>query len=246
MSAYIAKKVGRGALASQLQGIEPTDPHYESYEDQHGRQRRRKRPMPQGLCKRDEKILRSVRRRAHYLDKGMNLCGFRVGWCFWLALIPGLGDLAQFLLSYCLVLKKCKRAELPTTLVQRMTFNLMIGTGVGLIPLVGDLILATWKANSRNAALLEDFLIRRAAASASGTPAGNEERLAELAVGSGGGKIDRRTGEMVGGATPQLRAPAAGGSGAGAPLATQEQGKGGKKKWYGWGRGEAQEETLPR
>jgi hypothetical protein len=33
------------------------------------------RGMPAGLSKRDEKALRKIRKRAHYLDKGMNLCG---------------------------------------------------------------------------------------------------------------------------------------------------------------------------
>lgn len=42
------------------------------------------RDVPPGLTKRDEKALRKIRKRAHYLDKGMNLCGFRVGWTFWI------------------------------------------------------------------------------------------------------------------------------------------------------------------
>jgi hypothetical protein len=30
-----------------------------------------------------------------------------------------------------------------------MTFNQSVGLGVGLVPLIGDLMLAVWKANSR-------------------------------------------------------------------------------------------------
>lgn len=82
----------------------------ETYTDAKGRQKKRKRGVPAGLSKRDERILvrsvfpppsilflsylcvsssavltrglaqRSVRRRAHYLDKGFSLCGFRFGW----------------------------------------------------------------------------------------------------------------------------------------------------------------------
>ena len=37
---------------------------------------------PPGLSKRDVKVLRSVQRRAHYLDKGFSLCGLRFGWTF--------------------------------------------------------------------------------------------------------------------------------------------------------------------
>lgn len=39
-----------------------------------------------------------------------------------------------------------------------MLFNNAISAGVGLIPLVGDIGIAVIKANSRNAALLEEFL----------------------------------------------------------------------------------------
>jgi len=33
-------------------------------------------------------LQRSVRRRAHYLDKGFSICGFRFGWTAILGLIP--------------------------------------------------------------------------------------------------------------------------------------------------------------
>lgn len=38
------------------------------------------RPPPPGLTKKEAALLRKIQRRAHYLDKGINLCGFRVGW----------------------------------------------------------------------------------------------------------------------------------------------------------------------
>lgn len=63
---------------------EPEDPYYETVVDEHGRVKRTKRDVPPGLSKRDAKALRKIRRRAHYLDKGMNLCGFRVGWTFFI------------------------------------------------------------------------------------------------------------------------------------------------------------------
>ncbi|GAA5837746.1 hypothetical protein JCM11251_002312 [Rhodosporidiobolus azoricus] len=271
MASFVAKKVGRSALGNHIADYEPADPHYETYQDQRGKQRKRKRAMPQGLSKRDERVLRSVRRRAHYLDKGFSICGFRFGWTFVLGLIPGAGDIAQFLLGYLLVLKKCKEAELPASLVQRMTFNQTVGLGIGLVPLVGDICLAVWKANSRNAALLEDFLIRRAAQQAQSTSSSSsaaastvpgaapgpstsrpvatnrtaidEEALAELAMGEGGGRIDRKTGEKVGGARAQTGGSGAGnGSGSGSVASETdalvgEGGAGKGKAWYGWGRG---------
>ncbi|KAL7339888.1 hypothetical protein BJY59DRAFT_697224 [Rhodotorula toruloides] len=123
MTSYITKKVGRRLAGQNLAQYEPADPHYETYTDAKGRQKKRKRAIPAGLSKRDERILRSVRRRAHYLDKGFSLCGFRFGWTAILGLIPGAGDIAQFILGYSLVLRKCREAELPATLAQRMLFS---------------------------------------------------------------------------------------------------------------------------
>lgn len=45
-----------------------------------------KRPLPAGLSKRDRKALDKIRKRAHYLDKGLNVCGFRVGWTFFIGM----------------------------------------------------------------------------------------------------------------------------------------------------------------
>jgi len=44
-------------LGAKAQQIEPQDPHYETYEDARGKKRQRKRAMPTGLTKRDEKVL---------------------------------------------------------------------------------------------------------------------------------------------------------------------------------------------
>ena len=38
-----------------------------------------------------------------------------------------------------------------------MLFNNAVSAGIGLVPLVGDIALAVWKANSRNAKLLEEY-----------------------------------------------------------------------------------------
>ena len=39
-----------------------------------------------------------------------------------------------------------------------MLVNNAVSAGVGLVPIVGDIVLAMYKANSRNAALLEEYL----------------------------------------------------------------------------------------
>lgn len=55
-------------------------------------------------------------------------------------------------------MKKAQKADLPEWLITRMLINNAISAGVGLVPIVGDVLLAVYKANSRNAALLDEFL----------------------------------------------------------------------------------------
>lgn len=131
---------------------------YETYIDKKGRERRRKRELPPGLSERDARILRSVKRRAHYLDKGFNLCGLRFGWTFIIGIIPGAGDVADAALNYYLVVRKARQAEIPDWLLARMLMNNAVSAAVGFVPLIGDVVLAAFKANSRNAALLEEYL----------------------------------------------------------------------------------------
>ncbi|KAK4056370.1 Endocytosis and vacuole integrity protein [Microbotryomycetes sp. JL221] len=223
-------------LVGQEIGMEPTDPHYETVTDETtGQMRKRKRAMPAGLSKRDERILRSVRRRSHYLDKGFSLCGFRVGWTFWLGLIPLAGDIASMLLGYSLVLRKCRQAELPPTLSQRMAFNQAVGFGIGLIPFVGDLLAAVWKANSRNAALLEAFLVERAKKQSSGNAAVENAGVQQIIDSS---RIDRMTGEPQG--TGTYTPPPGSVTGQDQPITGNTSTGAGKtpargRSWYGWG-----------
>ncbi|KAI0359904.1 hypothetical protein OH77DRAFT_1446590 [Trametes cingulata] len=154
----LAIKAGRKLFERNLEQYQPADPMYETYVDKKGRERRRRRETPPGLSKRDAKILKSVQKRAHYLDKGFSLCGMRFGWTFVIGIIPGAGDVADAALNYLLVVRKAKQVEIPNWLLRQMLLNNAVSAGVGFIPFVGDLFIATYKANSRNAALLEEFL----------------------------------------------------------------------------------------
>ncbi|TFK27182.1 hypothetical protein FA15DRAFT_666682 [Coprinopsis marcescibilis] len=158
MATLVLGKAGKELFERHLEQYSPADPLYETYTDEQGRQKRRKRELPPGLSKRDAGILRSVKRRAHYLDKGFSLCGLRFGWTFLISLIPVVGDVTDAGLNYCLVVKKAKQAELPPWLVRQMMLNNAFSFAISFIPFVGDVILAVFKANSRNAALLEEYL----------------------------------------------------------------------------------------
>ncbi|KAL0945408.1 hypothetical protein HGRIS_000900 [Hohenbuehelia grisea] len=151
-------KAGKNLFAQHLQQYTPTDPVYEFYTDSKGRQKRRKRDLPPGLSSRDAKILKKVKARAHRLDKGFSICGFKFGWTFLISIIPVVGDFADILMNYFFVVRKAKQADLPGWLVRQMLFNNTVSGACSFIPFAGDVFLAVWKANSRNAALLEEFL----------------------------------------------------------------------------------------
>jgi len=154
---------GKNLFAKHLEKYTPEDPLYEFYTNKKGKQKRRKRQLPPGLSARDEAILRSVKKRAHYLDKGFSLCGIRFGYTFLIGLVPIVGDVADAVINYLLVVRKARKADLPDWLVARMLLNNAVSAGVGFVPIVGDVLLAVYKANSRNAALLDEFLRIRGA-----------------------------------------------------------------------------------
>ncbi|KAI0264499.1 hypothetical protein BC834DRAFT_883395 [Gloeopeniophorella convolvens] len=195
----ILEKAGRKLFARHLQQYTPADPLYENYVDKRGRTKRRKRELPPGLSDRDAKILLSVKRRAHYLDKGFNLCGMRFGWTFIIGIVPGVGDAADAALGYFLVVRKARKAELPRWLTQRMMLNLGVATSVGLVPLVGDVLLAAFRANSRNAALLEEYLRVRAAGAPAASGEASGSGVSSVAVDKGIARTAREEHRAQGG-----------------------------------------------
>lgn len=167
-------KAGKQLFERHLEKYAPADPLYEFYTNDKGKQKRRKvcksstdlctqltitqRELPPGLSARDARILRKLKVRAHYLDKGFSFCGLRFGWTFLIGLIPLVGDAADASLNYLLIVRPARKTEIPPWLLRRMLLNNAISAGVGFVPVVGDVILAVYKANSRNVALLEEFL----------------------------------------------------------------------------------------
>ncbi|KAN0065314.1 hypothetical protein ACQY0O_001150 [Thecaphora frezii] len=158
MASKIANKVTRQLISNHAKQFEPEDPLYEFYTAPNGKQKRRKRALPPGLTKKQAKTLQKIKRRAHYLDKGFYICGFRFGWTFFIGLVPGLGDITDAILNYTLVVKPAKNEieGIPDWLVRQMLFNNAVSAGIGLVPIVGDIALAAWRANSRNAKLVEE------------------------------------------------------------------------------------------
>ena len=55
-------------------------------------------------------------------------------------------------------MREAARAGAPPSVLARMAWNVVVEGVVGMIPLLGDLFDAAWKANQRNFALLEAHL----------------------------------------------------------------------------------------
>ena len=51
--------------------------------------------------------------------------------------------------------------RLPKALTRRMILNLAISAAIGIVPILGDVLIASYRANVRNARLLENFLLLR-------------------------------------------------------------------------------------
>ncbi|KAK0519655.1 hypothetical protein OC834_005082 [Tilletia horrida] len=154
---FVSKKL-KGNIQTRAKAYEPQDPYYYVVVVD-GKEKRKKREPPPGLTKQQAKLLRKIQRRAHYLDKGFQVGPFRFGWTFFIGLIPGAGDAADAALNWFLVVKPAKNGfDLPKWLVSQMVLNNVISAGVGLVPFAGDIMLAVWRANSRNAKLLEEYL----------------------------------------------------------------------------------------
>ncbi|KAK0547174.1 hypothetical protein OC846_004128 [Tilletia horrida] len=154
---FLNKKL-RANIEQRARAYEPQDPYYIVVVVD-GKEKRKKREPPAGLTKQQAKLLTKIARRAHYLDKGIKVGPFRFGWTALIGLIPFLGDATDAALNWFLVVRPAKKGfELPEWLFRRMLLNNAVSTSVGLVPIAGDILLAVWKANSRNAKLLEEYL----------------------------------------------------------------------------------------
>ncbi|KAH9959613.1 hypothetical protein BC827DRAFT_493975 [Russula dissimulans] len=111
-----------------------------------------------------------------------------------LAIVPVVGDALNLALGYFLVVRQARKSKIPYSLTRRMMLNLAISASIGLVPGIGDILLAAYRANLRNARLLEKFLLlrgERAAANTVQTTADEEKRAGGGGVGqvaAGGSK----------------------------------------------------------
>jgi hypothetical protein len=95
---------------------------------------------------------------AHWMDDRFTIPGTNIKYGLdpVISLIPGAGDwLAGMISSYFILLGV--RADVPPAVVMRMGFNVLLDITIGSIPLLGDIFDVGWKANTKNAELLEKY-----------------------------------------------------------------------------------------
>lgn len=106
-----------------------------------------------------ERSLARLRRLTRLLDSAFGVPGtrFRIGWDGIVGLIPGVGDAIGLApLAYYFFL--ARRHRLGFSVYLRLLANQGIDFLVGTIPVLGDLFDLAFKANLRNARLLEEVI----------------------------------------------------------------------------------------
>ncbi|KAJ2753082.1 hypothetical protein GGI19_003383 [Coemansia pectinata] len=110
-----------------------------------------------------DKRLKALHRRARWLDSRFScFCGMlRFGVESLIGLIPIIGDFAGVFLAVTYMNTIRRRFDVPPSIVSQMTINIAIDFCVGLVPILGDLVDTLFKANMRNYALVENYVLQQ-------------------------------------------------------------------------------------
>jgi len=160
---YAAKKLLKGEMAKYKgKSVEgDKDPYFALKTDPRtGKTKKVKKQVPDYIPEHDALVLAKVRKRAYSLDMCLfNLFGIRFGWSSVVGLVPAAGDAIDGLLAFRTI-QLCQKVEcgIPGQILLLMYFNLILDIVVGLVPFIGDLGDAAFKANTRNLRLLEKRL----------------------------------------------------------------------------------------
>ena len=115
--------------------------------------------QPVQVTLQDSDDARRVRLLARVLDSAIRIpgTGISFGLDSSVGVVPGAGDVASALMSGYIVLASA-RMGVPPSVVTKMILNLGVDTLVGSVPVLGDLFDVGFRANLRNAALLDRHL----------------------------------------------------------------------------------------
>lgn len=105
--------------------------------------------------------LARLKKLARFMDTALRIPGTRIrfGADSALGLIPGAGDMIGLGIS-AFALMEALRLGAPPRLIARMLANVAIDTGLGAIPIAGDVFDVMFKSNTRNLKLLLDHFER--------------------------------------------------------------------------------------
>jgi len=172
MTSLLAKYISKRILGESVQNnFGKEDPYFESVPATRldgrptGKTKKRRKALPPGISEHDGKVLTKVKRRAYRLDMSLfNCCGIRFGWGSLIGIIPGIGDVIDAFMAL-MVLRTCEQIEggLPADVRSKMYINIVLDFGIGLVPFLGDIADALFRANTRNAVVLEKHLRRKGA-----------------------------------------------------------------------------------
>lgn len=105
------------------------------------------------------KKLNRLKSLAKFMDSGWGIpfTKIRFGADSVAGLIPGFGDAATAIISLHIV-NEARKLGAPNQLLVKMLANVAIDTGLGTIPVVGDIFDVFFKSNLKNIDLLHDFI----------------------------------------------------------------------------------------
>lgn len=112
--------------------------------------------MSTAIARPDHDQVAAIRSLAKMMDAAVTLPGtnIRVGLDTLLGLLPGIGDaISTAIGSYIIMI--ASQLGVSKAVLARMALNQGIDMLIGLVPFAGDLLDIGWKANLKNAALLE-------------------------------------------------------------------------------------------
>lgn len=141
------------------------DPYFAYIEDpkRPGKTKKVKKLIPDYIPEHDAKILASVRKSSYRLDMSLfNLFGIRFGWSSVIGIVPAFGDALDVAIAL-LIWRKCCGVEggLDSNTSLHMLINIFIDFFIGLVPFLGDIADAAFKANTKNTRLLEVYLDKK-------------------------------------------------------------------------------------
>jgi hypothetical protein len=168
MAAFLAKIISKKILGERLENaFGKEDPYFETLPATRldGKQsktklKKRRKALPPGISEHDGRVLTKVKRRAYRLDMALfSFAGLHFGWGTVIGFIPGIGDVIDAFMAM-MVLRTCQQVEggLPASVKSKMMVNIVVDFAIGLVPFVGDLVDAAFKANTKNAVVLESYL----------------------------------------------------------------------------------------